>query len=155
MAATGVAALGFAGCTDDAPGASSGPVAPSSTTTTEAADADPDLVALDRAVELSRTLLAEAVGAEPGADPGRRLAALHTVHLTALDMASSSSSSSPSPELAAPARTPTRKQIRRRELAAQRELAHLAIEVESGALARLVASMSAGIAAHLVDRSAP
>ena len=51
-----------------------------------------------------------------------------------------------SPDMAGP------RAFRRHELAAQRELAHLAEEAASGALARLLASMSAGIAAHLSAR---
>lgn len=41
--------------------------------------------------------------------------------------------------------------LRQRELQAQRRLADWALAAESGALARLLASMSAGIAAHLAD----
>jgi hypothetical protein len=42
--------------------------------------------------------------------------------------------------------------LRARELAAQKELARLARSAQSGAVARLLASMSAGIAAGLVPR---
>ena len=41
--------------------------------------------------------------------------------------------------------------LRQRELQAQRRLADWSLAAESGALARLLASMSAGIAAHLAD----
>ena len=153
LTASGIATLAVAACTADDPTASSTPGGSTSSTATQAAEAQPDQVAVDRATELSGLLLADVQGAAPGVDPGGRLAALHTAHLGTLARASADSgSSAPSPT--APAAAATRARVRRRELAAQRELAHLAAEAESGALARLLASMSAGIAAHLAVSAA-
>ncbi len=152
VSASGVAVLGLAGCTGDDSQPRSGD-ASSSVAATETASPDPDRVALDRAVTITTTLLAELSNAP---DPGGQLAALHTAHLTALDRAAGpSAAATPSP--LPPAGRITRQRLRRLEGAAQRELAHLAQEAASGALARLLASMSAGIAAHLAlgDRLAP
>jgi hypothetical protein len=147
-----MAVWALAGCMPDgsAPGSdrssSTEPGEPAVTTT--ATPADPDRVALDRAVVLTTALLAEFGDGAPGLDPGGRFAALHTAHLAALTAAAGPSASA-SPSLAVPAPRPTRARLRRREAAAQRELARLAEAAESGALARLFASMSAGIAARL------
>lgn len=152
--------LGLAGCTAGGSTPPSGP-GPSSPATADAGVPDPDRVALDRAREITTTLLAELTGAltapdsRPDPDPGGRFLDLHTAHLTALERASgdsasdssSASSASPTPEL--PTVRTTRRLLRRHETAAQRELAHLGQEAASGALARLLASMAAGIAAHL------
>jgi hypothetical protein len=156
---TGLVAL--TGCTTDGsapPVASSGSVGPSGASpagTTPGPDAD--RAALDRAVSLSTDLLTIATDGGPSVDPGGRLAGLHTAHLAALAEAtggsptasvspSSGTTTEPVPSSARRARA----RLRRRELAAQRELVGLAVAAESGAVARLLASMSAGIAAHLV-----
>ena len=148
VAAPGVAALGLAGCTADEPASSSSSASPSTTTATEAAVPDPDRVALDRAVAITAGLIAGLAEATPVIDPARRLAAMHAAHLAALQEAVGASFPPASP----PGRPLTAAQLRRRELNAQRELAHLAQEAESGALARVLASMSAGIAAGLSHR---
>ena len=148
LTASGIATLALAACTTDDPRTSSTSDGAAPSTATQTAAPQPDQLAVDRATELSGLLLAEVQGAAPGIDPGGRFAALHTAHLTTLARATAASdSAAPSPT--APAPPATRARLRRRELAAQRELAHLAAEAESGALARLLASMSAGIAAHL------
>jgi hypothetical protein len=142
-----VAVLSLAACTTDSSRGSAGSSPAASPATTEAAEADPDRVALDRAVAITTGLLAQL--AKPGIDPGGRFAALHTAHLAALDRAAGpSASAAPTPGRALPA-LPGPRALRKHELAAQRELAHLAREAASGALARLLACMSAGIAAHL------
>ena len=148
VAAPGVAALGLAGCTADESTSSSSSASPSATTATEAAAPDPDRVALDRAVTITAGLIAGLANASPVIDPARRLAAMHVAHLAALQGAVGASFPPASP----PGRPLTAAQLRRRELNAQRELAHLAQEAESGALARVLASMSAGIAAGLAHR---
>ena len=111
-------------------------------------------MALDRAVAITTSLLAElgealtASDSRLDPDPGGRFLDLHTAHLAALDRAAGATTSpGPTPEL--PTERTTRPRLRRHEAGAQRELAHLAQEAASGALARLLASMSAGIAAHL------
>ena len=153
-ALAGCAAAGWAlaGCTS----AGSGPGSDASSSaepnepvdTTTATPADPDRVALDRAVALTTALLTEVSVGASRLDPDGSLAALHTAHLAALNEAvGPSASASPSPALPSP--RPTRAGLRHREAAAQRELAGLAEHAESGALARLLASMSAGIAARL------
>lgn len=159
MTTAGVAVLGLAGCTTHGSTPSSEPAA-SSPAATDAVVPDPDRVALDRAREVTTTLLAEltealtASDSRPDPDPGGRFLALHTAHLAALDRAGGeSASASPTPEL--PTVRTTRRLLRTHEAAAQRELAHLAQEAASGALARLLASMSAGIAAHLAVPATP
>jgi hypothetical protein len=154
-----VAVLGLAGCTADGSTPSAEPAA-SSPAATDAAVPDPDRVALDRAREITTTLLAELTEALTSSasrldpDPGGRFLALHTAHLAALDQASGeTATASPTPAL--PTVRTTRRLLRGHEAAAQRELAHLAQEAASGALARLLASMSAGIAAHLAVPTTP
>jgi hypothetical protein len=156
MTASGVAVLGLAGCTGDADSGREGAGASASPSPTAASEPDPDRVALDRAVTITTTLLDELTTAALSSDsrddldPDGRFTALHTTHLAALDRAAGSSAS-PTPDSGLPVAVGPRA-FRRHELAAQRELAHLAEEAASGALARLLASMSAGIAAHLSAR---
>ncbi len=75
------------------------------------------------------------------------LAALHVAHLSALPDGEES--------VEDPTVTGTvdqvRAQVGRRELQGQRRLAEWSVAAESGALARLLASMSAAIAAHLAN----
>lgn len=147
MTASGVAVLGLTACTTDSSPTSPDSSASTPPATTQAAEEDPDRVALDRAVALTTDLLSQA--GQPGVDIGGRFAALHTTHLAALDRAAgASASASPSPGPGLPS-LPGPRALRKHELAAQRELAHLAQDAASGALARLLASMSAGIAACL------
>lgn len=75
---------------------------------------------------------------------------MHSAHLDALQVATGASATPTAPVQAAPPLTPAR--LRRRELRAQGELARLAVAAESGALARVLASMSAGIAAAMAGR---
>jgi hypothetical protein len=148
VAASGVAALGLAGCTTGESGSPSTTTSASASSSTEpSATTDPDRAALDRAAEVTAGLLAQVQDAGPSLDPGRRLTNLHQAHLAALEEADGASASS-APVPPPPGRL-ARGQLRRHELAAQRELAMLAEAAQSGALARLLASMSAGIAAHL------
>jgi len=150
VAASGAAALGLAGCTSD--GSTSTPPPPGSggSSATEPPAADPDQIALDRAVAITTDLLVALDGAPPGLDPAGRLAALHTAHLGALHDAMGASATPTAPVPAGLRLTPAR--LRRRELRAQGELARLAVDAESGALARMFASMSGGIAAAIADR---
>jgi hypothetical protein len=149
VTASGLAALGLAGCTADQPASSSSATFPSTSTATETAAPDPDRVALDRAVTLTASLLAALEEANPVIDPAGRLAAIHEAHLVALQEAATATVT-PLPSPSGSRLTAGR--LRRRELNAQRELAGLAQEAESGALARVFASMSAGIAAGLSHR---
>jgi len=151
VAASGTAALGLAGCTSDASSGTSLPPRSSGSSASETPPADPDLVALDRAVTITTALLTSLEAAPPGLDPGGRLAALHVAHLDALRKATGTEAT-PATVPAGPRLTRTR--LRRREIGAQRELAGLALAAESGALARLFASMSAGVAAALAGREA-
>jgi hypothetical protein len=126
---------------------SSEPAAPSSSTP----PADPD----SALVSTVRTELLELEGLVASAGSGRPrlaadlagLAALHEAHLAAL----------PEGDESVEDRTVTgsvdqvRAQVSRRERQGQRRLAEWSVAAESGALARLLASMSAGIAAHLAD----
>ena len=150
MAASGAATLGLAGCTSDGSTSTPPPTGSGESSATEPAAADPDQVALDRAVAITTDLLAALEGAPPGLDPAGRLAALHTAHLEALHDATGASATPTAPVPAGTRLTPAR--LRRRELRAQGELARLAVAAESGALARVFASMSAGIAAAMAGR---
>ena len=149
VTASGLAALGLTGCTTDDPASSSGSASPSASTATETAPPDPDQLALDRAVAITTGLIAGLAAANPVLDPAGRLASIHEAHLAALQEAGGTTFTPvPSP----PGRRLTAARLRRRELNAQRELARLAQMAESGALARVLASMSAGIAAGLSHR---
>jgi hypothetical protein len=149
VTASGIGVLALSACTGDRSGtpSSDGLTGAASPSTSDPA-LDPDRVALDRAIALTAGLLAETEEAGPTVDPGGRLAALHRSHLTALE-AAAGATLSPEPVPRDPGRLVTRARLRRHEASAQRELATLALDAASGALARLLASMSAGIAAHL------
>ncbi len=145
---SGLVALGSGGCSPDGSGTSSGPTSTSSTATASATpEQDPDLKAVDRALGLTTALLADLAASKPGVDAGGELAAIHEAHLAALGEAAPdavpTTPATPSPRPLNP------KALRRREVAAQRELARLGQSARSGAVARLLASMSAGIAAGL------
>jgi hypothetical protein len=151
VTASGAAVLGLAGCTAREP--ASAPVRSSvpASTGTDAPVADPDQVAVDRALALTVSLLQLLETGSAGLDPAGRLAAMHSAHLGALQKATASTTSStPSPT---PARRTSAARLHRRELEAERELAGLARTAASGALARLLASMSAGIAAGIAAGS--
>ncbi len=150
VAASGAAALGLAGCTSDGSSSTPPPTGSGESSATEPPAADPDQVALDRAVAITTSLLVALEGAPPGLDPAGRLAAMHSAHLGALQDAPGVSATPSTPVPVGGRLTPAR--LRRRELRAQAELARLAVAAESGALARVFASMSAGIAAALADQ---
>ena len=149
VTASGLAALGLTGCTRDDPASSSSPTSPSASTATETAPPDPDQLALDRAVAITTGLIAGLAAANPVLDPAGRLATIHEAHLAVLqEVGGTTITPLPTP----PGSRLTAARLRRRELNAQRELARLAQLAESGALARVLASMSAGIAAGLSHR---
>ena len=131
--------LAGAGC-DLRPDAAPRSEAPSPSASAE----DPDAALADEAVARSRHLLG-LVLAVPHRD--RRavagLAALHRAHLGALQAPQRPG------RHAGPSAKPALSSVRRAEAALQRRLARLAVSAESGQLARVLASMSAGIAAHL------
>lgn len=151
VTASGLVALGLAGCTADSPSSSSGASSPSATTATETVRPDPDRLALEQAFATSAALLAAIEEASPQVDIGGRFAALHSAHLSALRRAAGATA--PTTDATPHASGDlTAKGLRKREVSAQRELARLAQQVASGSLSRLLASMSAGIAAGLSRR---
>ncbi len=157
MTASGIAATGLAGCSGDASDPGSGTTrssSPQSATPSTTPDVDPDRAALDRAFAISSALLADLASSNPRLDAGGRLAVVHEDHLAAITAASPADVPTES-SLPRPARRLTARRLRERELAAQRELAGLARGAESGAVARLLASMSAGVAAALTPRGGP
>ena len=101
---------------------------------------DPDVELVDR-------VLAELKGAErlatAAGDGG--LAALHRAHIEALDGTTPTGG---------PARRAGADAVRRREQRLQQHLESAALTAESGALARLLASMSAAVSQQLVGRLA-
>lgn len=125
------------------PGASG---SPGSTVTSEAPD-DPDAALVD---EVAAALgEAAAVVAGAAAVPSFRtvlagLTALHAAHLEVLEKAPPAV---PSAGRARPEAAWTR--VRAREAELQRQLAEWSVEARSGALAKLLAAMSAGVAQHL------
>lgn len=144
----------LASCRSDPPGdpaADGRTPAPSATL-----PADPDLAAVDAAMATTQGLLGLLAAGGPALDPGGRLSAMHRAHLDVLGTAGSSASD-PASIPASPTDTPSGGQptgptpahLGRREVAAQREFATLAVGAQSGTLARLLASMSAAVAAHL------
>lgn len=108
---------------------------------------DPDTVLVDRVVTAI-------IGASVTIDGARRLPRLRTVlgpldrahaaHLAALDGELEGTPSPPAGSYAVALR-----RVRASEQALQRELAAAALEARSGALARLLASMSASVSQHL------
>ena len=151
VAASGAATLGLAGCTSDGSSSTPPPTGSGESSATEPAAADPDQVALDRAVAITTGLLVALEGAPPGLDPAGRLAAMH---YGAPGRTAGRDGRVRDPDRAGPGgrRRLTPARLRRRELRAQGELARLAVAAESGALARVFASMSAGIAAAMAGR---
>lgn len=124
LAAAGLVAVG--GCDDD------GGEAPAARPT---ASPDPDTELVDHVV----TRLARAERLARAAGLGG-LAALHRAHLEALD---GTPSTRPHPKVAADV-------VRRQERQLQSDLVAAAMAAESGALARLLASMSAAVSQRLV-----
>ncbi len=110
--------------------------------------ADPDALALDQALAGTEAALAVVRRAGPTADPGRALLRMHRAHRRTLEAFGAV------PEGASPASPtssgrPSAAKVLRVERALQRDLAEQAEVVPTGAVARLLASLSAGIAAHL------
>jgi hypothetical protein len=111
---------------------------------------DPDAALVDEVLaDLGELAALVAAGSRfaPLRAPMRALAALHAAHLEALD-GEPAGQQSPGVRFAGPAEA--LRQVRVREQQAQRRLADWSVAAESGALARLLASMSAGVAQHLV-----
>ena len=136
------------------PGDASGDaaLAPSGTVTGEASTPpeDPDAALVDEVLAgLGELAALVAAGARfaPLRAPMRALAALHAAHLEALD-GEPVAGRSPGIRFAGPAEALRR--VRAAEQQAQRRLADWSVAAESGALARLLASMSAAVAQHLV-----
>jgi hypothetical protein len=133
----GLAGLAAGGCTSDAPGSPAEPAA----TSAPPVDADQELVT-DVAVRLAAmAVFVDALSRDYPAlradlRPFRRL---HAAHLAAVGGFEDS--------IPAPAPNEGRPVEVTREL--RRELAAAAVRAESGALAKLLASMSAAVAQHL------
>ena len=124
----GAVVIAASGCDD---GDRTGPAdAPSSTPTP-----DPDAALVDAVLaDLGR---AEALALGAGyAD----LAGLHRAHIEALD----------GPEPSTPAGRASRESVRRAEQRLQRQLVQASVAADSGALAQLLASMSAAVSQRLV-----
>ena len=102
---------------------------------------DPDVALVD-------DVLADLVRAERIATAGGRLevAAMHRVHIEALDG---------EPPSGAPRRAVADDVVRRREQQLQRQLVAASMAAESGALARLLASMSAAVSQRLATWTVP
>jgi hypothetical protein len=124
-----------AGCdlTDDSPPPRGEGTGSSTGSGSQSAAADPDSALVDEVV-------AHLLAAERLAAAGRQadLVALHRAHLDALE------ADQPAPRR--PARRRSRAEVRRGELLLQRRLTRAALAAESGALARLLASMAAAVA---------
>jgi hypothetical protein len=116
--------------------------------------AEADLALLDDARALVATALATVTGVRR-AIPGLRpdlvpLRRLHATHLDALDEAGPSSAEGEADPLpVAGDAAAVLADLRRHELGLQRRLASMAVASASGSFARMLASMSAGVAAHL------
>ncbi|HEV7876420.1 MAG TPA: hypothetical protein VGP00_07075 [Nocardioides sp.] len=112
---------------------------------------DPDTALLARVLaELGEVsgLVAAASRLAPLRAPMRALGELHAAHLAAL-AGRPATGASPAPAFEGPGEALGR--VRAREQQAQRRLAAWSVAAESGALARLLASMSAGVAQHLAQ----
>ena len=110
---------------------------------------DPDAALVDEVLaDLGELAALVAAGARfaPLRAPMRTLAALHAAHVEALD-GEPFAGRSPGVRFTGPAEALRR--VRAGEQQAQRRLADWSVAAESGALARLLASMSAGVAQHL------
>ncbi|HEU5035851.1 MAG TPA: hypothetical protein VFT70_02520 [Nocardioides sp.] len=131
LAAAGLAAgaSAVAGC-DDGSAPASGPTPA----------ADPDVALVDEVMRHLR--VAERVARSAGEDD---LAALHRAHLEALDGTASTGGAQ---------RTSAPGVVRTQEQKLRTQLASAALAAESGALARLLASMSAAVAQQLAKGTA-
>jgi hypothetical protein len=135
----------------DQPGDAAGtPSGTASGGPTSTSSADPDTALVDRVLtelgELSGLVAAGSTYASLRT-PLRALGELHAAHIEALD-GERTAGEAPAVVFAGPADALRR--VRAREQQGQRRLAGWAVAAESGALARLLASMSAGVAQHLV-----
>lgn len=130
LALAALAAAAATGCDD-------GDGAPAATSTPTV---DPDTALVDEVlVELARAERIATAGGRP------EWAALHRAHIAALD--------GPAPT-GSPARAVGAAVVRRREQHLQTHLVDAAMAAESGALARLLASMSAAVAQRLAAEGA-
>ena len=113
--------------------------------------ADPDAALVEAVIaELDElvALVTAAAAARPGLAPGlAAYAALHQAHRSTLP----DREGEPARPRISGSAGEVADRVRRREGQARRRLADWALAAESGALARLLASMSAGIAAQLAD----
>lgn len=129
---------------------SADPVSPSPATV-----ADPDSALVDAVVAELDELVALVTAATDGrpvlAPQLAAFAALHQAHRSVLP---DRDAGPQRPRVAGSARE-VADRVRVRELQARARLADWAVAAESGALARLLASMSAGIAAHLTASQLP
>lgn len=156
MAAGGAGAgVVLGGCDLDAGSGPADPAGPTETTgaaPVRSPDADLRLLADARGLVLDASIL---VAACRDAFPSSRsrlasVAELHREHLRALDEAGpAADSATPSPPRPAISPGVAARRVRRQEERLQRRLAQLAAGAASGGFARLLASMSAGVAQHL------
>jgi hypothetical protein len=135
----------------DAGGTSSGTRSggPTSTSSVDPS-VDPDTALVDRVLtELGELSGLVAAGARYASlrTPLRALGELHAAHIEALD-GERTVGEAPAVAFAGPADALRR--VRAREQQGQRRLAGWAVAAESGTLARLLASMSAAVAQHVV-----
>jgi hypothetical protein len=140
----GLAGLAAGGCTSDAPGSPAEPAA----TSAPPVDADQELV-----TEVAVRLAAMAVFVDALSRDFPKLRAdlrplrrLHAAHLAAVG-GFEDGVPSPAPNEGRPVEVT--RDLRRSEQQLQRELAAAAVRAESGALAKLLASMSAAVAQHV------
>lgn len=148
--ALGAGVIVLTGCDDG--GTPSGAAVDRSTEPDIDPDIDPDVALVGGVVdELTR---ARAIATTAGAAD---LVALHDAHLEALDGATGSVEASPSPSTSPPASTaPGRaRDLWRHERALQARLVEAAVAARSGALAALLASMSAAQSQVLAQATVP
>ena len=117
---------------------------------------DTDLLLLDQARAATEQALATVLLVRDEyprlRDSMRPLAALHRVHAKALDEAGRPGADDRGPvPIAGADATEALAAVRREEARLQRRLAAWSVQAGSGSFAQMLASMSAGVAAHLVD----
>lgn len=151
-----VAAVGVAGgCDLDPRGAEPTVPTPTAGAPSEVGE-DTDLLLLDQARAATERALATVLVVRDHhprlRDSMRPLAVLHRAHATALDEAGRQGADDPVPvPIAGGDPTEALAAVRREEARLQRRLAAWSVQAGSGGFAQLLASMSAGVAAHLVD----
>lgn len=151
LGVAGITAATASACTSDGPsgGPSGGSRSTGPGTPTAPPAAGDELLVEEVVARIGATaaLVGGALDGFPGLVPQRRaLARLHAAHLAALD-ASPTEGGAPAP--APRTRAEALRLVRRRESALQRFLVGASVAAESGALARLLASMSAAVAQRL------